>query len=197
MLDKRPVMKKLTKLRQFAPFIGACLLLNSCNKSEVKHYDLLPPEKEPEMDITVYGTLTVNRENSGGKTAGEGSLKVVDNDYGTKFLINPYQNDLYIELAFPGGIAATAYIVASANDAQDRDPKDWELVGSNDRSSWTTIDSKTGYKFDSRNQKVRFEINNIVKYKYYRLQIQAIYGGTGLFQLAEWRLISDPQKSSN
>ncbi|MGF7023680.1 ATP/GTP-binding protein [Sphingobacterium sp.] len=190
-------MKKLTQFKQFVPLIGMLLLFNACDKSEVRQYDLLPTEEEPEMDITVYGELSVNRENSGGKTAGEGSLKVVDNDYGTKFLINPYQNDLYIELAFPGGIAATAYIVASANDAQDRDPKDWELVGSNDRASWTTIDSKTGYKFDTRNQQVRFEVDNVTKYKYYRLQIKAIYGGTGLFQMAEWRLISDPQKNSN
>ncbi|WP_240775566.1 discoidin/SUN/FTP domain-containing protein [Sphingobacterium psychroaquaticum] len=169
------------------------LTLGSCEKSEKREYPLLPTEKDPEMDITSYGVLSVNRENSGGNTAKEGSLKVVDNDYSTKFLINPYQNDLYIQLAFPGGIAVTSYIVASADDAPARDPKDWELVGSNDMQAWTVIDKKEGYVFSARNQKVRFDTSNKEKYRYYRFNVKAISGGTGLFQMAELRLINDPQ----
>lgn len=41
----------------------------------------------------------------------------------------------------------TSYIVASADDAPARDPKDWELVGSNDMQAWTVIDKKEGYVF--------------------------------------------------
>ena len=186
-------MKKLTKFQQAFVLCGLFACLTGCDKTEVRQYDLLESEKEPEMDITAYGNLSVNRENSGGKTANEGSLKVVDQDYNTKFLINPYYDDLYMQLSFPGGISVGAYILASANDAQDRDPKDWELMGSNDGSAWISVDSKQGYLFTSRNQKVRFDISNKEKYRYYRLNVKAIRGGTGLFQLAEWRVIYVPE----
>ncbi len=39
-------------------------------------------------DLTNYeNTFTVSHENSGGKEAGEGSLKLIDNNITTKFLI--------------------------------------------------------------------------------------------------------------
>ncbi|UIR56029.1 discoidin domain-containing protein [Sphingobacterium sp. SRCM116780] len=190
-------MNKLTKSRQFLLFVGIMLSFSACKKTEVKHYELLPPEKEAEMDITIYGKLSVNHENGGGVSAGEGSPKVVDDDYATKFLINPFYNDLFLQLTFPGGIAVTSYVLASANDAPGRDPKDWDLVGSNDGENWTTLDSRTGYTFPDRDYKIRFDLSNTAKYKFYKLNIKAIAGGSGLFQLAEWRLISDPQKSAN
>lgn len=190
-------MNKLTRSRRLLLFVGMLLSFSACQKTEVKHYELLPPETEPEMDITIYGKLTVNHENSGGSGAGEGSPKVVDDDYSTKFLINPYVNDLFLQLTFPGGIAVTSYVLASANDAPGRDPKNWDLIASNDGENWTTLESKTGYTFPDRDFKVRFDISNTTKYKFYRLNIKEIAGGTGLFQMAEWRLISDPQKSAN
>lgn len=190
-------MNKLTKSRRLLLLVSILLSFSACQKTEVKSYELLPAENEPEMDITIYGKLTVNHENSNGVTAGEGSPKVVDDDYSTKFLINPYVNDLFLQLTFPGGIAVTSYVLASANDASGRDPKDWDLVASNDGENWTTLESKTGYAFPDRNFKVRFDISNTTKYKFYKLNIKAIAGGTGLFQLAEWRLIADPQKSAN
>ncbi len=186
-------MKKLTKFKQLCALLGLFICLTACEKTETRHYDLLEPEKEPEMDITAYGVLAVNRENSGGKTANEGSPKVVDNDYKTKFLINPYVDDLYLQLSFPGGIAVGSYILASANDAQGRDPKDWTFAGSNDGTTWTTIDTKQGYLFTSRDQKVRFDVPNKEKYRYYRLSITAIRDGSGLFQLAEWRVNNVPE----
>src|SRR3546814_18012470 len=39
-----------------------------------------------ESDVTDGGTLSVSKDNNGGPGAGEGSLKVVDGDFGTKFL---------------------------------------------------------------------------------------------------------------
>lgn len=190
-------MKNRTKLI-YALLAGCSLMgMGACEKEEVRQYELLPEQQEPEMDITSSGTISVNFENSGGASANEGSLKLVDNDYNSKFLINPYRENLYLQLRFPGGIAVSAYILASANDAQDRDPKNWELVGSNDLENWTVLDKKEDYMFTSRFQKVRFDIDNTTQYRYYRLNITAIRGGTGLFQMAEWRLIYDPNRKTD
>jgi len=149
------------------------------------------------MDITNYGTLSVNRENGGGKEGGEGSLKLVDNDFNSKFLINPYVDDLYFELAFPGGIAVNAYILVSGNDAPGRDPKTWKLLGSNDRSDWVVVHEKADFLFTGRNQVARFDFSNEVQYKYYRVRVEQIRDGSGLFQLSEWRLFYTPKSTTN
>ncbi len=190
-------MKNKSRLYAALLFGFVTLALGACEKEEHRQYDLLPAQEEPEMDITSSGTISVNFDNANGASGNEGSLKLVDNDYNSKFLINPYRENLYLQLRFPGGIAVSAYVVASANDAQDRDPKTWDLVGSNDLENWTVIDSKTDYMFTSRLQKARFDIDNSTLYRYYRLNIKAIRGGSGLFQMAEWRLIYDPNRKTD
>ncbi len=177
-------------------FLALLLFLHACEKDESRSYDLLPPEPEPEMDITTYATLSVNRENASGKEAGEGSLKLVDNDVKSKFLINPYVEDLTLKLSFPGGIAIGAYTLTPGNDAPARDPKNWLFEGSENGTDWVMLDEITNYVFDAalRNGKTyRFDIENTTKYRYYRIRVTAIFGGSGLFQLSEWRVINVPE----
>lgn len=187
--------RKLTYLK-VPCYLALMLFLNSCEKDESRSYELLPPEAEPEMDITTYATLSVNRENSSGKEGAEGSLKLVDNDVKSKYLINPYADDLTLQLAFPGGIAIGAYTLTPGNDAPARDPKNWVFEGSENGTDWTVLDEVNDYVFDAslRNEKTyRFDIENTTKYRYYRLRVTAIFGGSGLFQLSEWRVINVPE----
>ncbi len=74
-----------------------------------------------------------------------------------------------------------------ANDAFERDPRDWELQGSNDGRTWTTLDTKTGQSLDKRLETRVFDIPNTTAYTVYRLNITAVHGA-GLLQLAELRL---------
>lgn len=171
------------------------LLLFSC-KDDERIYELLPSEPEPEMDITAYGTISVNHENGSGASGNEGSLKVVDGDYNSKFLINPYVSDLYMQLSFPGGAALSAYTLTSGNDSPDRDPKKWTLTASNDGENWIELDSRTDQVFAERNLTVRYDFDNIEKFKIYRLNILS-NGGGSLFQLSEWRIISVPVNEPN
>ena len=53
-------MNKLTKSRRLLLLVSILLSFSACQKTEVKSYELLPAENEPEMDITIYGKLTVN-----------------------------------------------------------------------------------------------------------------------------------------
>lgn len=140
------------------------------------------------VDFTGLGTLSVSADNTGGPNASEGSSKVVDGDYNTKFLVFGYTPDLWIQLAFAAGHVAGAYTLTSGNDSPERDPKDWTLTGSNDGSIWTTVDSRSGESFSGRNQTKRYELDNTMPYTYYRLNITA-NNGDGLFQMSEWRLI--------
>ncbi len=141
-----------------------------------------------ERDITGQGTLTVSDENSGGAGAGEGSPKLVDNDYGTKFLSFNYNPDFWFQLKFATPQIINAYTFTSGNDAPERDPKDWTLQGSNDGVNWDILDTRMGETFASRNQTVRYEFNNSTAYAYYRTMVTQ-NGGSWIFQMSEWRMI--------
>ncbi|WP_420982634.1 hypothetical protein [Chitinophaga sp. 30R24] len=166
-----------------------------CTKKKERVYELLPPDPEMEKDLTELAiSLSVNIENTSGATAAEGSRKVIDNDLDSKFLIFSFDPTFYMQLGYQDAVRIDAYTLTSANDADDRDPKDWQLLGSNDQSEWTTLDTRVGETFDARKKTIRYEFANANKYKYYRLVISALKGGaSGLFQLAEWRVISRPQ----
>jgi hypothetical protein len=144
----------------------------------------------PIIDLTGYllNTLTVSKENPGGADAGEGSLKVVDGDTNTKFLIFDYYTDFWIQQEFFNKTIANQYTLTSANDADSRDPKDWILAGSNDGIAWLDLDTRTDESFSSRNQTKEYTFNSITPYKHYRIYITS-NNGDGLFQLSEWRLL--------
>ncbi|QEC54002.1 F5/8 type C domain-containing protein [Anseongella ginsenosidimutans] len=151
---------------------------------------VIDPLNVVESDVTADGTLSVSKDNNGGPGAGEGSPKVVDGNSDTKFL-NEYSNDLWMKLEYAEPVIVRAYTLTSANDADTRDPKDWKLQGSNDGTTWTQLDSRSGETFSERFQTRRFDFDNSTAYKYYRIDITA-NNGSSLFQLAEWRLIRVP-----
>lgn len=144
----------------------------------------------PPIDITSQATITVNRENSGGPTANEGSPKLIDGKIDTKYLAS-YVAPFYINLEFDQPVIAGYYALTSGNDGPDRDPKDWKIEGSQDGITWKVLDTRTEYKFPDRKLTREFYFNNNTAYKFYRFNILKNNGG-GLFQMQEWRLFNLP-----
>ena len=132
-------------------------------------------------------STSVSNENGGGAAGGEGSPKVVDGDLTTRYL-NNYVNTMWIQLQFFTPIALGAYTITSGGDASGRDPKTWNILGSNDGTTWTVVDSRTNYFFASSRQTVRFETSAPVPYNYYRMNVTA-NNDSSLFQMSEIRLI--------
>jgi hypothetical protein len=143
------------------------------------------------IDLTSDATLTVSKENGDGAQGAEGSLKLVDNNLNTKFLVGglPSEMELWMQQQLASAQAVNRYTITSGNDAPDRDPTHWELQGSNDASSWVTLDSRTEESFSGRNQTREFIVENQKAYSYYRLFITK-NGGSDAVQLSEWRLLS-------
>lgn len=140
-------------------------------------------------DITSPGKLTVSHENGGGSGANEGSLRLVDDDYTTKFYTG-WQPNMWMMLQLDSAYVLNAYTLTSGNDSPNRDPRDWDFQGSNDGSNWTTLDIRTGNQFAKRLTTYTFELNQPdgKSYSYYRLLVHA-NNGDGGFQLTEWRLL--------
>ena len=140
-------------------------------------------------DVTGLGILTVAKDNNDGADAKEGSKKLVDDDYDTKYLYE-YEKDTWMQLKMNEPVKLNAYTLTSGNDAEDRDPRIWKFQGSNDGSTWTTLDSREDFKFTGRKQTVTFELNQSddKEYTYYRLLVNE-NNGSSLLQITEWRLV--------
>jgi len=127
------------------------------------------------------GTISDEHDDS---PSGEEIDKVIDNSSLTKYLTTHAEG--YIEYQTSEGHRVTTYSITSANDAEDRDPKDWKLQGHNG-TSWVDLDTQTNQDFSDRYQRRFFYIDNDNSYKRYRLDITA-NNGSSLLQLAEWQL---------
>ena len=71
-------------------------------------------------------------------------------------------------------MVVSAYAITAAEDSPERDPKDWQLLGSNDGKNWTTLDKRTGEQWSGRHQKRVFSTTNQQAYRFYRLNIAAV-----------------------
>lgn len=66
------------------------------------------------------------------------------------------------------------YAITSADDYDVRDPKDWQLLGSNDGGvTWTLLDRRRNEVFPDRFQRRVFTLTNENAFNVYRLQIDA------------------------
>ena len=139
-------------------------------------YDSLWPEIESAntdgyRDVTddVNGTIKAN---------GDGFPK---EQYGNAFDNNPQSKwciktpTTWIEYRFPAKAKPTiaAYSITTANDAPNRDPKEWQLLGSNDGGkTWEKVDGKKDQKWFARFQKRLFKLQTPASYNAYRLEMK-------------------------
>ncbi|MCF6476550.1 glycoside hydrolase family 92 protein [Nonomuraea sp. MG754425] len=124
---------------------------------------------------------------AGGENASAGEVKenLADTDAATKWLVFAATGWARYDLSEP--VAVVHYALTSAGDAPERDPRDWELQGSHDGRSWTTLDTRAGETFTARHQRKEYRFGNAVAYPSYRLNITRVAAGSTL-QLAEWEL---------
>jgi hypothetical protein len=83
-----------------------------------------------------------------------------------------------------------SYTITSATDVPERDPKDWELQGSNDGTNWTTLDAQKDQTFPFRSYEMEYPLANPAAYQYYRLNITDNSGADAV-QVADVKLLSD------
>ncbi|MFL6073275.1 MAG: glycoside hydrolase domain-containing protein, partial [Mycobacteriales bacterium] len=126
--------------------------------------------------------ITASAENTGG---GEVKENLIDGDPMTKWLA--FAPTGWVQLALNKPIAAVDYVLTSANDHPQRDPRDWTLQGSTDGQNWTVLDTRTGETFANRFQSKEYRFANTTPYLYYKLDITA-NGGEQIVQLADLAL---------
>lgn len=71
-----------------------------------------------------------------------------------------------------------------------RTPRDWTFRGSNDGTSWTTIDTQTGHTWTNL-QKKNFIISSPGAYSYYRVEITANNGDGSFVHIVDAEYLED------
>ena len=132
------------------------------------------------------GTASASAEN----LPHEPASKAFDGNPGSKWLMPAKAGWLQYHFAPGESWAVTQYRIISGGDAPDRDPQDWQFQGSNDGTTWVTLDSQSNQVFKGRVVTNTYNISNQTKYGYYRLNITKCLGN-GITQLGELELWAD------
>lgn len=141
-----------------------------------------------------------------GTAAAENIDKAFDNYDQTKFLatapsVISAAAPIYIWMRNAGNAPLTvaSYDLVSANDAPERDPKDWTLQGSNDGATWTDVDTRTGETFATRFLKKSYTVASPGAFTTYRLKITANLNSpaTNIVQFAELLINANPVNTSS
>jgi len=141
----------------------------------------------PMVNLAFSGTSTASFNQA---SATEGSAKAFDTNPGSKWF--GYNSPTgWIQYDFGAGNAQVVkrYTINCA-DLATRDPKSWNFLGSQDGSTWTTLDSQSDQSFVIRMGMNTYNVGNTTAYRYYRLDVTANNGATGL-AIAELGLWGD------
>ncbi|MGW3316175.1 alpha-1,2-mannosidase [Streptomyces fungicidicus] len=120
---------------------------------------------------------------------GEGADNLLE-DERSKWLT--FDDTAWLDFTPARPAAVASYSLVSANDFADRDPRDWTLLGSQDGSTWTPLDTRSGEKFSERFETRVFLLRSPARaYRHYRLDITR-NAGAGEVQLARVRFAEAP-----
>ncbi|MER7008144.1 GH92 family glycosyl hydrolase [Dactylosporangium sp. NPDC000555] len=137
------------------------------------------PSGLPGSLLGKVSAVAASAENPPNETA----VKLTDGNPSTKWLaFNPTG---WVSYRLTEPAVVVRYSLTSADDAKNRDPKDFTVQGSNDGTTWTDLDRQTGQSFSGRFATNTYSFTNTTPYGYYRLNITA-NSGDSLVQLADW-----------
>lgn len=122
-------------------------------------------------------------------TPGETIEQAFDDDPATKWCVENRGAEVTALVHYPGDTPElTRYAITSGNDVPGRDPKDWDLEGSNDGRSWKLLDSRRDVEtWKDRGETREFALETPATFRSYRLVFKTTRSKTH-FQVAGIRL---------
>ena len=132
-------------------------------------------------DRTELGSASDDGANNPGN---EGEAQAFDNSNFTKWLVFNSTGNIAYDFANDDSYAINSYTVTSANDEPARDPRNWNLQGSNNGSNWTTVNTQNNQSFQNRFETKTYNISNTTPFRQYRLNVTG-NNGSNLLQIAE------------
>lgn len=157
---------------------------NSAGTSGSSPVDSATPVR-PMVNVATGGTASDSRNTSG-------AMSAFDQNTGSGWFYRGTTGWLQYDLGHTERVQR--YAITSASGLVPRDPKDWQFQGSNDGSTWTTLDTQSNQAFAQRFELKTYAIANPSFYRYYRLNVTANNGDSVFTDLGEFGLlVSKPQ----
>jgi hypothetical protein len=149
---------------------------NAAGTSVNSPEDSVTPQR-PLVNVATGGSATDSANNPAN------AKNAFDRNSGTEWFYSGVMGWLRYDLGHTETVQR--YTVISANDKVGRDPKDWQFQGSNDGTTWTTLDTQSGQAFPNRFQLKSYTVATPGAYRWYRLNITSNNGDTAFTDLAE------------
>lgn len=167
------------------------------NLMQISEFEIIGSvQGKAELDVTDWGLVDLTSEFDDipwdgpgtGSPGGEIPPYLVDNDVNTKVLTG--NTDVWIDILTNYKSVVTGYTIFSANDAPERDPKDWTLQGWNaETGMWDTlhvvVENPSWPDFFTPKS---WTFENDMAYSKYRLDIDSV-NGAPLMQISELQLL--------
>jgi fibronectin type 3 domain-containing protein/regulation of enolase protein 1 (concanavalin A-like superfamily) len=145
----------------------------------------------PLVNLAVGGTATDSATTQNPANC----ANAFDQNFGTQWFYSGTTGWLKYDFGANSAQVVKSYTIVSAVDFPTRDPKDWLFEGSNDGSTWTTLDTQTSQTFAFRTTVSTFPLTNTTAYRYYRLNITANNGDASFVHIGGLGLWGDGGRS--
>ena len=180
-----------------SPQKGAITYVNAAMNNTYAPVDLVL--QTPKMTSATAPSGVVAQSTQYG--TGEAAWMVFDRNSSTRWTTASPNTTGWVSYDFGSGNAKVInyYSLQSFNTSDtailNRHPKTWTFQGSNDNSSWTTIDTQTNAPTWSTAETRMYATPNTTAYRYYRLNVTANQGTANYLNLAEFNMFSTVQNT--
>ena len=158
--------------------------------------------------ITFDFIISKNITTNGGITTAQYSVldddpesdpkNLTDNNFSTKYFRSDESGSYWVQYESTKEAVIERYVLVTADDNPQFDPRTWTLEASSNGEDWDIIDSRSNVIFAERSTAYSFKIeNNTRAYKFYRLNITRTNGRAGAFQLAEWEMYASSYEETS
>lgn len=122
--------------------------------------------------------LAISAATANSSYSGEGPEKAYDGLNSTFWTTNSGSTG-WLRYQLPSAAAVTSYTLVRREGANNRMPNTWTFEGSNDGTTFTTLDTRSGISFATLASQT-FTFSNATTYLYYRINVTANNGDANL-----------------
>ena len=135
-------------------------------------------------------------------SVGERVPSLYDNDPSTKYYAiaglpgsTKFTYPMWTQLSSDHPLLFASYSVVSGNDSPNRDPKNWEVLGSNDGVNWTVLDTRSDVSFSARKEAKSFDLAEPAFYRFVRWNVTAPKADGNALQASDFVLQDEAGKA--
>lgn len=202
--DDEGTETQITSKSPSFPARGSRLTYVSSSAKQFKHFRLAVTEAAASTvrlaDFELYGTAIAETDDpamlapASVEASAEGLSSTeligrVNDGSRTTCYRAAFNKPVSISLSYDQPVSINTYAITSSKSEPTRDPAEWTLEGSNDGTTWTQLDKRSGQTFSQRYATQFYSVDSDEAYSTYRLTVTATDGANQI-QIGEIQMLS-------